>query len=320
MAHPVAVDLIDLRHLTDPQSGIISRRQIVEAGGARADLRRWLRARELVEVHKGVYVNHTGPLTWSSRAWAGVQRYWPAALGMESAVNLSGDVIHVVIEHSRTARVPEPRLRVHRLRDFDARVRLDRSPPAQRFEDAVLSVCSTAGRERSLELISEACRSRRTSPPRLHDELLKRGHVGDRAWLLEVLDDAAKGVHSVLESTYLHRVERAHGLPAGDRQRRVVAETDGSVVYRDVLYERYATVVELDGRLGHEAWADRAADRTRDLVAAATSALLTLRLGWQQCEFESCATALGVGSVLQQRGWAGAPVPCSVSCPVTIAA
>ncbi len=311
------MDLVDLRHLTDAQSGIVSRRQVLEEGGTRADLRRWLRGREIVEVHKGVYVNHTGPLTWSSRAWAGVQRYWPAALGMESAVNLAGDVIHVVVDRSRTSIVEEKRVRVHGLSDFAARVRLDKSPPSQLYDDAVLSVCPGLTRVRAIELISEAVRSRRTTPCRLHEELLGRSNLADRAWLLGVLDDAASGVQSVLESAYL-RVERAHGLPVGERQRRE-SSTQG-VVHRDVLYRAFGVLAELDGRIGHERWADRGADMTRDLEAAAASGRLTLRMGWQQCEFAPCQTAVHVGAVLQRRGWSGSPQPCSLTCVVPIAA
>jgi hypothetical protein len=315
---PAPVELNDLRPVLDPQSGIVSRRQLTEHGADRSDLRRWLRTRQLVVVHKGVYVNHTGPLTWSSRAWAGVHRYWPAALGFESAVNRAGEVIHVVVDEGRSSTVAEHRVTVHRLRNFETRVRLDKSPPEQRFEDAVLSVCSTLTRIKALELLSEACRSRRTTPSRLHDELVGRGNLTDRAWLLEVLDDAACGVQSVLESAFLRRVERAHGLPSGERQHR--ERTAQGIVYRDVRYPRYAVLVELDGRLGHQAFAERGADLARDLEAAASGSQLTVRLGWQQCELEPCSTAMALGTVLQWRGWSGSPRPCRTTCPVARAA
>ena len=37
-------------------------------------------------VHPGVYVNHTGELTWLQRAWAAVLFAWPAALSHDSAL------------------------------------------------------------------------------------------------------------------------------------------------------------------------------------------------------------------------------------------
>ena len=308
------MDLADLRPLLDQQSGTLSSRQVLECGGSRADLRRWLRGRELVEVHRGVYVNHTGPLSWSSRAWAAVLRYWPAALAHESAVRLAGDVIHVAISDLRSAPAPETRVQVHRLRDFDRRVRLDRSPPVQRYEDALIGTCTGLERSKALELVSEACRSRRTTPLRLHAELMGRPTQHDRRWLVGVLQDAADGVHSVLESVYLRRVERAHGLPRGDRQ--LPEATAQGKVYRDVRYPPWGVLVELDGRIGHEEWTDRSRDLTRDLLAAARGGDVTVRVGWQQCEVETCQTALSVGAVLQQRGWTGAPGSCGPGCLV----
>jgi hypothetical protein len=311
-ADSVPVDLTQLRPLLDQQSGIVSRRQAVEAGADRYDLRRWLRSRALVEVHKGVYINHTGPLSWSSRAWAGIQRYWPAALAYDSAVRLAGDKIHVAISAERSAPVTEPKVVVHRLEDFAARVHLDRSPPSQRYEDAVIAACSGLSRRAALELISEACRSRRTTPQRLRDELVRRPNVTHRAWIKGVLDDAADGVQSVLESVYLRRVERPHGLPRGERQVR--ESTEPGIVYRDVLYRAFDVQVELDGRLGHEGFEDKGADLARDLLAVAHRGRLTLRVGWHQSDVEPCTTAAAIGVVLRQRGWGSSPRACGEGC------
>lgn len=197
------MELIDLRPVLDEQPGIIARRQLLEAGATPPDLRRWLRSRDLTPVHKGVYVNHTGPLSWSSRAWAGVQRYWPAALALASAVHPAGDVIHVAVAEGRSGVAAELGVLVHRLRDFGTRIQWNRTPPRQRLEDAVVSLCSKGSRRQAVDLLTETCRSRRTTPARLHRELMARPNTRDRAWLLEVLDDTAGGVQSVLENVYL---------------------------------------------------------------------------------------------------------------------
>ena len=68
------------------QSGVISRGQAQANGLSEGDIRRLLRRRDWVKVHPGVYVNHTGELTWLQRAWAGVLFAWPAALSHESAL------------------------------------------------------------------------------------------------------------------------------------------------------------------------------------------------------------------------------------------
>ena len=54
------------------QSGVVSRRQLTGLGVEVHDLQRMLRRRELVRVHPGVFVDHTGSLTWLQRAWVGV--------------------------------------------------------------------------------------------------------------------------------------------------------------------------------------------------------------------------------------------------------
>jgi hypothetical protein len=305
------VELIELRDLLDHQCGVIARRQVLERGGAPHDLRRWLRARELVPVHAGVYVEHTGPLTWANRAWAGVQRYWPAALALGSAVHGAGEVVHVGVDAARSFPKVERGVEVHRLRDFEGRVQWNRSPPCQRLEDAVLSMCGGLMRERALELVSEVVRTRRTTPDRLLDQLSSLGTLADRRWLRGVLSDAAAGVHSVLESGYVRRVERAHGLPRGERQVREV--TGQGVIYRDALYRRQRVAVELDGRLGHEPGRARWDDMERDLDAA-TAGLVTVRLGWRHVEFDPCRTASRLALLLQRRGWEGRPRACGPGC------
>ena len=108
------MDLRGIGDLTERQDGVVARWQLLEAGASDNDVRRWLRRRELVVLHPGVYVNHTGPPTWVNRAWAGVLLHWPAALTHESVVHTAGDVIHVAVDRSRK---PERRegVRVHRL-------------------------------------------------------------------------------------------------------------------------------------------------------------------------------------------------------------
>jgi len=95
-------NMVDL--LVD-QDGVISRRQVVGNGLDDNFIERNVRRRKWARVHRGVYVNHTGPPTWMQRAWAAVLFHWPAVLSHECAV-YPGDVlrtrvIHVAIEHPR---------------------------------------------------------------------------------------------------------------------------------------------------------------------------------------------------------------------------
>lgn len=308
----------DVREALALQAGVASRRQAILAGMTDADIRRLLRRREWAVVHPGVYVVHTGPLTWLQRAWAAVLFAWPAALGHESAVR-AGDgpgrryeddaVIHIVVDQRRTVTTPSG-VRVHRRRLFDEQVRWNLSPPRLQYEHAVLDMALEAGDDlTAIGLLARAVQSRRTTALRLLDSVGERSRVRRRAWLMAVLSDIAEGTCSVLEHEYLARVERAHGLPRGSRQRR--AGTSTGVVYRDVAYD--ALLVELDGRLFHDTAGQRDRDFERDLDAA-VDGRQTLRLSWGQVHVRPCSTAAKVAAVLARRGWAGSLAACGPGC------
>ena len=97
-----SLDREALQHLLGwVQDGVVSRRQILELHGTDRDIARLLRRRELVAIHPGVYVDHTGTPSRRQQEWAAVLFYWPAALTRESALpkpSRSGP-IHVAVAH-----------------------------------------------------------------------------------------------------------------------------------------------------------------------------------------------------------------------------
>jgi hypothetical protein len=101
------LDVDELDHLlTRVQDGVVSRSQILAIGGSDGDIARMIRRRELVVVHPGVYVNHTGQLSRAQQEWAAVLYYWPAALCHESALpkpSRTGPV-HVAVDARRHRR------------------------------------------------------------------------------------------------------------------------------------------------------------------------------------------------------------------------
>ena len=279
-----------------------------------------MRRHEWARVHDGVYVNHTGPLTSFQRAWAALLRHWPAALAGGSALQAYGlrtpgaqdATVELAIAGQRRVD-PTPGIVVSRVSDFETVARLHLSPPRVRLEHAVLTVASRArSDDAAVAVIADACQTRRTTARLQADALRKMPRLPRRRLLLEVLDDVATGAYSALERRYLVEVERAHGLPTAARQRRV--RPGRSAAYRDVDYLGLRTVVELDGRLGHEWNADRWADLGRD-VASAVAGDLTLRVGWRQV-LEPCRLAASVAQVLRARGWEEQPVGCRPDCPV----
>lgn len=310
-----------LQPLLDEQAGTVARRQLLAIGLSDADIARLLRRRELVRVHPGVYVNHTGFLTWRQRAWAAVLYHWPSALHGESALQahhgtgldvVDDRPIHVAIDERRRQRRRDG-VRLHRVSRLKERVQPSRSPARVSLEHAVIDVASAAHDEAAaVAVLADACQSRRTTPARLAEALRGRHRTPRRRFLLELLVDVAAGAYSALEHRYLTRVERPHGLPTGARQRRV--RIGRTPAYRDVEYRRHGVVVELDGRLGHEQQADRWSDMDRD-IDTVVSGDVTLRAGWRQA-LSPCRLAVAVGRLLVARGWSGRPTACGPSCAV----
>jgi hypothetical protein len=85
--------------------------------------------------------------------------------------------------------------------------------------------------------------------------------------------------------------------------------------YRDVLYEDFGLIVELDGRVAHPGdrrWMDVARDN-----AAAATGLITLRYGFIDLMRRPCLVAAQVASVLRIRGWQQSTRRCSPNCPLS---
>jgi hypothetical protein len=297
---------MDVEAILAAQDGVISRRQVLGAGEHPHDIKRRLRQREWAVVHLGVYVDHTGPLTWMQRAWAAVLSAGPgAALCLESARRAhegrgrSGQdeqVIHVAVARNRSVIASEG-VRVHRMVDLVGRVQWNKSPPMTRYDDTILDLAARAGRLDSVARLADACGSRRTTAARLRDRLDERKRIAQRDWLRSVLSDVADGTCSVLEHGFLDLVERPHGLPVGERQ--AVRDLGNGRVYRDVDLPDLGVRIELDGKLFHTSTTDRDRDLERDLDAAVAEDGTTIRLGFGQ-----------VAKVLQRRGWTGTPSTC----------
>jgi hypothetical protein len=325
-----AVDDRAVRAVLRRQAGVVGRRQLHELGCRPHDIQRLIRRRALTRIHPGVYVEHTGPLSWLQRAWAAVLALWPAALCAESALRAEylvdpeparyrrfvdrddGALVHVAVATDRHLVAPTG-VRVHRLTGLPERVLWNQLPPRLEIEHAALDAAANAPSDyAALEVLAEVCRTRRTTAARLATTLAHRTRIARRAWLSAVLTDLAAGTTSVLEHGYLHGVERAHGLPRAARQVRATAAI--GVVYRDAEYPG-GVLVELDGRLVHNTVPQRDADFERDLDAA-VDGHTTVRLSWGQVFDRPCGTAAKLARLLRRRGWTGQPRPCCPTCPI----
>ena len=255
------------RQLAAEQEGAISRAQVLALGGtdewlaARVASGAWQRA------YDGVYVTFGGPLPFRTRAQAALLRAGPGSMAagrtaavLDGLAEQPGPKLEVLIPAGRRVR-GEPSLDVRRSRAATERRHPARTPARTRVEDTVLDLCDASAALRDVAMwVSRACARRLTTPARLRVALAARRRHRWRFQLVAMLADVELGAQSPLELRYLTRVERAHGLPAGVRQRRVAGR---SVRWIDVDHDEFATRIELDGRLGHVedgAFRDRARD------------------------------------------------------------
>ena len=184
-------------------------------------------------------------------------------------------------------------------------------PPRTRLEETVLDLTDRAAdADEVVALITGACQRRLTTADRLGQCARRRKRLRWRDLVGDVLDDVRDGVQSALERRWRRDVEQAHGLPAGKRNH--CDGPRGRRRYRDVDYDGFTTVVELDGNAAHPI-EDRELDRARDNEVA-ESAQVTLRYGWKSVAGSPCATAAQVGRVLASRGWQGHLRRCGPGC------
>lgn len=119
-------------------------------------------------MHVGVYVDHTGPLTWPQRAWAAVLYAAPVALCFESALGADTLPINVAVAQQRAVLAEPAGVRIHHLVNLQERVLWNVSPPRMRYDEAVLDVACRARSELDvIAVLANACQSRRTTAHRL---------------------------------------------------------------------------------------------------------------------------------------------------------
>lgn len=312
--------------LSRRQAGIITTAQARACGltggavRARLDGGRWQR------VYPGIHATFSGPLTPSSRLWAALLLGGEGAvLSHETAAELDGLIrpgdpwaarterhtLHVTVPHPRAVRsrhaAGPPRIVFHRSSRIDGIRHPTRLPPRTRIEDTAVDLAQAAPElDRAIAWLAAGCQRRLTTPARLLDAMARRGRLRWRRELREALGDVVSGAETLLELRFLHRVERAHGLPRSRRQVRRVRR--GLVRYDDAEYEEYGVVVELDGGMAHPEW-DRTRDRGRDNITAELGGV-ALRYGWGDVCERPCETAAQLARTLALRGWTGRPHPC----------
>ncbi len=239
-------------------------------------------------------------------------------LSHQTAAELTGladapsELIHISVPAERRV-CREPGVVIHLSARAREALHPARLPPQSRIEETVLDLADRAASlDDAVGWVTRALGRRLTTSDWLRAAQARRPRMRWRSELAELLSPDLAGLMSVLERRYQRDVERRHGLPSGARQVRV--RRGDRTEYRDVLYEEYATCVELDGHLAHPG-EERWRDIRRDNAMAADGGV-TLRYGWLDVTARACQTAAELDRALRRRGFAGAR-PCSPGCPVT---
>lgn len=302
----------ELTGLLRDQSGMVTLAQLRNLNIDRSTTRAHVRAKRWRRIHPGVYASFTGPLPDLARLWTAVLATGPeAVVGRAAAAWLRGlrpdlpRTITLLVPHIGGPRAAPTGVAVVRSRRLEQIRHPALQPPRTTVEDTVLDLVDEARTERQvIDVVLRACQNRRTTPGRLAQAASRRQRLRWRALTRELLADAEAGVSSPLERRYARDVERAHGLPRGQRN-----ETEGPIGrrrYRDVRYRRWRLVVELDGRAAHPR-DEQELDDVRDNEAVEAFER-TLRYGWRSVTGTPCEVAGQVARLLRLGGWTGRPV------------
>jgi hypothetical protein len=311
-----------LAAIVESQSGVLSRAQALSHGMSVDQIRSRLAsgvwcATEL----EGVYLTFTGPTSDLARCWVALLYAGDGAvLCRDSAAwswrlrDVLESPIHVLLQPSRRVLSKMPLVAIHYSIHHALRCHPAHNPPVTRLEDTVLDSVDFAERPAEvIDVVTRACQRRLTNPARLSANAKTRKKLGHRELFTDVMCEVMTGVQSALERIYFRDVERAHGLPRGERN---AAEGEaGRRRYRDVRYRKHGLVVELDGRAAHPVEL-RDRDDLRDNEVVEVEGTATLRYGWTAVSDRTCETAAQVSRLLHRGGWPGPARPCRPGCPI----
>lgn len=299
-----------LRDLAALQGYVVSREQVLAYGLSKNSLASLVESGHWRRIARGAYLTTPTPPKWEALAWAGILLGGDnARLGPEASGHLHGllptgpEPVDILVPYGHAIRVDGPWKFVRERRTARS-PRTVGSPPRLTVEAALLDLVAVRSESEVVGLVTKAVQLRRTRPDRIAALLAARSAHPHRALLTGLLSDVAEGVESPLELAYFRDVERAHGLPRGNRQR----SRRGLPYLTDVGYDDFGLLVELDGRIGHEG-EGRFRDMWRDNEFAVEQ-LATLRYGWFDVVDRPCAVNGQVVQALQQRGWLGTPRRC----------
>jgi predicted transcriptional regulator of viral defense system len=303
--------------LLSAQCRVADREQALRAGLSERQIDYRVNAGKWQRVYPGVYVTFSGPLPREARLWAALR--W-AGVGALLSHETAAEVQELADKRSRAIHITVPRHRrpaQHRQQRGIVVHRSDQSRPEfpgtaklprTRIQDTVLDLASVSTTfDQAYGWIARGVSRDLVTVSMLRAALAARRRIRWRAWLTDSVQESKDGVNSALERRYVRDVERAHGLPAAQRQAR--REIGGKTHFRDNWYAEYRVAVEIDGPAYHrDEQVQR--DRDRDNLNLAVDDARTLRFGPVGVTERVCVSAALVAATLRNGGWLGNPRSC----------
>lgn len=218
------------------------------------------------QVHRAVYVTHSGPVTADQLRWIAVlafgQRAILAGLSAAQAWGLrryGNSTVHLLVPAAYRGGQTVPGVIVHRttlLPDEDV---LDvGQPPRTMPARSIIDAAQWARTDEEARAIIAAGYQQRLVGGNDIERVLERMPRARRRKLIQLTAaDAAGGAHSLAELDFLGLLRRA-GLPEPSRQ-KVRHDAAGRRRYLDVYFDRWSVHIEIDGAQhldARAAWAD----------------------------------------------------------------
>ena len=321
------------QRLLDEQHGIVTTKQMYENGVNKDSIDHYVETGQWLRVCRGVISVTNGPLTREMQLSAALLYAGRGALLSHASaaeewgwIRPGSGPVHVTVPYgcSATSRPPtmrhakqnftsesneqiHPGVIVHRSRAM-GHIGVETNPARTSIADTVLdlAVVEPSSRLATIALVS-AMSSGGVNVAAMSRKIEARRPMRYLKPILHTLALMRDGVHSALEHRYVLDVERAHGLPAGQRQAPVFV--DGRKLFEDIRYEICDLIVRLDGQAFHSAKQRRFRDRRRDNAAELRN-LPRLVYGWHEVTQDPCGVYREVREVLVREGWNDASFPC----------
>lgn len=294
---------------------VITVSQARALGISRSWISRQIQAGHWQRLHQGVYLTHSGPVSWLARAHGALLLSEPGSyLSHESAWFIAKmqstppRLLTVSIPRERSLK---PRHGIKFYRRSDAPLVQGSLRHTAPEETALDLMAQTRDRLEVIGRLTQGIRGG-VHPNRLLEALTRRRRYPRRELIVNMLAIVESGVESPLEHSY-DELERAHGLPPSRKQKS--ERIAGRWIRADRLFEGYWVRVELDGQLAHPGGRTNE-DTWRDNATMVKHGDLTLRYRWYHVIGKPCETAGQIAAALQSRGWRGKPTPCGPNCAV----